>query len=47
MFVWEVPRDFTLYTDAEDITDVSPVGKLAGHSRYAGTNGLCMGAHGR
>ncbi|KFG86115.1 coronin-6 [Metarhizium anisopliae] len=36
VFVWEVPRDFTLYTDAEDITDVSPVGKLAGHSRKVG-----------
>ncbi|KID90954.1 coronin-6 [Metarhizium guizhouense ARSEF 977] len=36
VFVWEVPRDFTLHTDAEDITDVSPVGKLAGHSRKVG-----------
>ncbi|OAA38114.1 coronin-6 [Metarhizium rileyi] len=36
VFVWEVPRDFTLHTDAEDITDVSPVSKLAGHSRKVG-----------
>ncbi|KHN99501.1 coronin-6 [Metarhizium album ARSEF 1941] len=36
VFVWEVPRDFTLYTDAEEITDVSPVCKLAGHSRKVG-----------
>ena len=26
-------EDFTLYTDAEEITDVSPVSKLTGHSR--------------
>lgn len=34
VFLWEVPENFTLYTDAEEITDVSPVSKLAGHSRY-------------
>ncbi|KAG5977562.1 Coronin-like protein crn1 [Claviceps digitariae] len=36
VFVWEVPEDFTLYTDAEEITDVFPVYKLAGHSRKVG-----------
>lgn len=35
VFLWEVPEDFTLHTDAEEITDVSPMFKLAGHSRYA------------
>lgn len=34
IFLWEVPEGFTLYTDAEEIPDVSPMGKLAGHSRY-------------
>ena len=33
VFIWEVPQGFTLYTDAEEITDVSPVSKLTGHSR--------------
>ncbi|KAL2181974.1 uncharacterized protein P884DRAFT_215679 [Thermothelomyces heterothallicus CBS 202.75] len=36
VFIWEVPQGFTLYTDAEEITDVSPVSKLAGHSRKVG-----------
>ncbi|KAG6004229.1 Coronin-like protein crn1 [Claviceps maximensis] len=36
VFLWEVPEDFTLYTDAEEITDVSPVCKLAGHPRKVG-----------
>ncbi|PNY25304.1 Coronin, partial [Tolypocladium capitatum] len=36
VFLWEVPQDFTLYTDAEDIVDVSPVSKLGGHSRKVG-----------
>ena len=34
IFIWEVPRDFTLFTDAEEPADVTPVSKLAGHSRY-------------
>lgn len=34
VFIWEVPKDFTLYVDAEVIPDVSPVSKLGGHSRY-------------
>jgi coronin-1B/1C/6 len=34
-FIWKVPEGFTLYTDAEEVTDVAPVSKLAGHSRCA------------
>lgn len=34
VFIWEVPQDFSLYTDAEEIPDVFPVTKLGGHSRY-------------
>jgi coronin-1B/1C/6 len=33
VFIWQVPDNFTLHTDAEEITDVSPVSKLAGHPR--------------
>ncbi|OAQ89210.1 actin-binding protein [Purpureocillium lilacinum] len=36
VFLWEVPNDFTLYTDAEEIVDVAPVSKLGGHSRKVG-----------
>ncbi|KAK2012903.1 WD domain-containing protein [Colletotrichum eremochloae] len=36
VFIWQVPENFTLYTDAEEPADVSPVGKLAGHSRKVG-----------
>ncbi|KAH6611024.1 hypothetical protein Trco_001044 [Trichoderma cornu-damae] len=36
VFIWEVPQDFTLHTDAEVITDVSPVSKLGGHTRKVG-----------
>lgn len=36
VFLWTVPEDFTLYTDAEEPADVSPVGKLSGHSRKVG-----------
>ncbi|KAH6627633.1 hypothetical protein F5144DRAFT_576451 [Chaetomium tenue] len=36
VFIWEVPQGFTLLTDAEEITDVSPVSKLTGHSRKVG-----------
>ncbi|KAK8117655.1 uncharacterized protein PG998_005936 [Apiospora kogelbergensis] len=31
-----VPRDFTLFTDAEEPADVSPVAKFGGHSRKVG-----------
>lgn len=34
IFIWEVPKDFSLFTDAEEPADVAPVSKLAGHSRY-------------
>ncbi|KAF2481684.1 putative actin-binding protein [Neohortaea acidophila] len=36
VFLWEVPRDFTLFTDADEPADVKPVGKLSGHSRKVG-----------
>ncbi|CAI0653444.1 unnamed protein product, partial [Colletotrichum noveboracense] len=36
VFIWEVPENFTLYTDAEEPGHVSPVSKLAGHSRKVG-----------
>ncbi|EHK41139.1 uncharacterized protein TrAtP1_004556 [Trichoderma atroviride] len=36
VFIWEVPQDFSLYTDAEVIPDVSPVSKLGGHTRKVG-----------
>ncbi|MDA4132023.1 MAG: hypothetical protein OK454_02720 [Thaumarchaeota archaeon] len=34
VFIWQVPEGFTLYTDAEEIQDVAPVGRLTGLSRY-------------
>lgn len=34
VFVWKVPEDFSLHTDADEPTDVSPVHKLSGHTRY-------------
>ncbi|VUC26395.1 unnamed protein product [Clonostachys rosea] len=34
VFIWEVPQNFTLYTDAEEVPHVSPVHKLGGHTRY-------------
>ena len=34
--IWEVPQGFTLYTDAEEPTDISPVSKLTGHARKVG-----------
>lgn len=34
IFIWEVPKDFSLFTDAEEPADVAPVSKLTGHSRY-------------
>jgi coronin-1B/1C/6 len=36
VFIWEVPQDFTLYHDAEEVPNVDPVGKLGGHSRKVG-----------
>ena len=34
VFIWQVPQNFTLYTDGEEVVDVSPVSKLTGHSRF-------------
>jgi hypothetical protein len=34
VFLWRVPENFTLNSDAEDPPDVAPVGRLTGHSRY-------------
>lgn len=36
VMIWEVPKDFTLFTDAEEVPDVSPVAKFTGHSRKVG-----------
>ncbi|KAH6888617.1 hypothetical protein B0T10DRAFT_57612 [Thelonectria olida] len=36
VFIWEVPENFTLHTDAEEIVDVSPIMKLTGHTRKVG-----------
>ncbi|KAG9806501.1 DUF1900-domain-containing protein, partial [Aureobasidium melanogenum] len=36
VFVWKVPEDFGLHTDADEPTDVSPVHKLSGHTRKVG-----------
>ncbi|WEW56996.1 Coronin-like protein crn1 [Emydomyces testavorans] len=36
IFLWRVPEGFTLHTDAEQVADISPVGKLSGHPRKVG-----------
>ncbi|KKZ68128.1 hypothetical protein EMCG_06185 [[Emmonsia] crescens] len=36
VFLWRVPENFTLHTDAEEIADIAPVGKLSGHPRKVG-----------
>ncbi|KAF2420309.1 coronin-6 [Tothia fuscella] len=36
VFLWRVPENFSLYSDAEDPPDVSPVGRLSGHTRKVG-----------
>ncbi|KAF1808273.1 WD domain, G-beta repeat-containing protein [Eremomyces bilateralis CBS 781.70] len=36
VFIWQVPEDFTLLTDAEEPADVSPVARLSGHARKVG-----------
>ncbi|OBT49935.1 hypothetical protein VE04_09163 [Pseudogymnoascus sp. 24MN13] len=36
VFIWQVPNGFSLYSDAEEPEDVSPVSKLTGHSRKVG-----------
>jgi hypothetical protein len=35
VFIWRVPEGFTLYSDAEEPADVTPIAKLAGHTRYS------------
>ncbi|KAK2740924.1 Coronin-like protein crn1 [Myotisia sp. PD_48] len=36
IFLWRVPEGFTLRSDAEEVSDISPVGKLPGHTRKVG-----------
>ncbi|KXT04218.1 hypothetical protein AC578_79 [Pseudocercospora eumusae] len=36
VFLWQVPDNFTLRTDADEPEHVKPVGKLSGHSRKVG-----------
>ncbi|KAI9797938.1 MAG: Coronin-like protein crn1 [Candelina submexicana] len=36
VFLWKVPKGFTLQTEAEEQEDVTPVAKLTGHSRKVG-----------
>ncbi|KAJ1335232.1 coronin-1B/1C/6 [Microdochium nivale] len=36
VMIWQVPQDFTLFTDAEEPADVSPIAKLTGHTRKVG-----------
>ncbi|ELR08919.1 DUF1900 super [Pseudogymnoascus destructans] len=36
VFIWQVPNGFSLYSDAEEPEDVSPISKLTGHSRKVG-----------
>ena len=33
VFLWQVPSGFSLLTEADEPADVTPVGKLSGHSR--------------
>jgi coronin-1B/1C/6 len=36
VFIWQVPENFTLHTDADEPTDVTPSLRLSGHSRKVG-----------
>ncbi|KAH8653461.1 hypothetical protein BX600DRAFT_483150 [Xylariales sp. PMI_506] len=36
VMIYEVPKDFTLFTDADEPADVFPVAKFTGHSRKVG-----------
>lgn len=36
IFLWRVPEDFSLHTEDEEPTDISPLRKLSGHSRKVG-----------
>jgi hypothetical protein len=35
VFIWKVPENFTLHTDADEPADVAPQAKLSGHMRCA------------
>lgn len=34
VFIWEIPENFSVHTEAEEPEDIGPVSKLTGHSRY-------------
>lgn len=36
VFIWKVPENFSLHTNADEPQDVGPVSKLSGHSRKIG-----------
>ncbi|KAK8159230.1 actin-binding protein-like protein [Phyllosticta citrichinensis] len=36
VFIWQVPENFSLYSEAEEPEDVAPVAKLTGHTRKVG-----------
>ncbi|KAK7751075.1 Coronin-like protein crn1 [Diatrype stigma] len=36
VMIWQVPQDFTLFTDAEEPADVAPIAKFTGHTRKVG-----------
>ncbi|KAF2001645.1 actin-binding protein-like protein [Amniculicola lignicola CBS 123094] len=36
VFIWKVPENFTLHSDAEEPPDVAPVARLTGHMRKVG-----------
>ncbi|KAJ3563475.1 hypothetical protein NPX13_g8184 [Xylaria arbuscula] len=36
VMLWQVPQGFSLFTDAEEPSDVAPIAKLTGHSRKVG-----------
>lgn len=36
VFIWEIPENFSVHTEAEEPEDIGPVSKLTGHSRKVG-----------
>ncbi|KAH7061073.1 actin-binding protein-like protein [Macrophomina phaseolina] len=36
VFIWQVPENFSLHSDAEEPQDVAPAARLAGHTRKVG-----------
>ncbi|RKF79093.1 Coronin-like protein crn1 [Golovinomyces cichoracearum] len=36
VFIWQVPHEFTLYSENEEPVDIAPVSRLSGHSRKVG-----------